>query len=404
MGFNRASRAGDTGDPAPSSPPGPNNPADQFGELDFDGLDEPARRFEIRDESGELRATLVRTPDKAIWWEGPDGAPGLGGVKARDLPLYRASRLNRVPLEVPVVVTEGPKDCEALWRANIPAVGTMTGASGLPSMASLEVLRDRIVDLWPDNDEAGYRHMQSMADALTGVAKEIRWLQIPGLPPKAGAADVPVEDIPRLFDTYARVARTCVGRSSTPMRDKEESESLSLESPPTYAHARVGTRRYSGLELAEMRRAVDLRFNAPSDSALRELSNALERIQGRLVRQGQLGYLIRCYRIHGPATTQLLVDLFRERGTVDNLLLALELTPPTSLAEVEERSATSETRDQNSVSEARKPAEQPEPDLALGASAQLDGWRCGADRGSGHVSARRPDGSIYCGTCHPAER
>ena len=68
MGFNRASRAGDTGDPAPSSPPGPNNPADQFGELDFDGLDEPARRFEIRDESGELRATLVRTPDKAIWW------------------------------------------------------------------------------------------------------------------------------------------------------------------------------------------------------------------------------------------------------------------------------------------------------------------------------------------------
>jgi hypothetical protein len=29
------------------------------------------------------------------------------------------------------------------------------------------------------------------------------------------------------------------------------------------------------------------------------------------------------------------------------------------------------------------------------------GWRCGADHGAGHVPARRPDGSLYCGTCHP---
>lgn len=31
----------------------------------------------------------------------------------------------------------------------------------------------------------------------------------------------------------------------------------------------------------------------------------------------------------------------------------------------------------------------------------LTDWKCGMDLGSGHVPALRPDGSIYCRTCHP---
>ena len=188
--------------------------ADPFGDFDLNELDEPAQEYEVRDAQGRLVAVQVRTFDKRIWWKTPGGKLGLGGIAMKELPLYRSERLRTVPLEVLVVVTEGPKDCDAIWRARMPAVGTMTGASGVPSAASLEVLRGRVVVLWPDNDVAGHMHMERVADALIGVAREIRWLNVPGLPPKGGAFDVPVEEIPRLVYTYARVTRAGVGSSS----------------------------------------------------------------------------------------------------------------------------------------------------------------------------------------------
>jgi hypothetical protein len=187
--------------------------SDPFEGLQIDELNMPPHEFLVRDAGGRLVAVMVRTFDKRIWWKTPGGTLGLGGIAMKELPLYRSERLRTVPLEVPVVVTEGPKDCDAVWRARMPAVGTVTGASGVPSAAPLDVLRGRIVVLWPDNDVAGHMHMERVADALIGVAREIRWLNLPGLPPKGGAFDVPVEEIPRLVYTYARVTRAGVGSS-----------------------------------------------------------------------------------------------------------------------------------------------------------------------------------------------
>jgi hypothetical protein len=362
---------------------------DPLGALEFAGLAEPERRFAVRDASGVLWATLVRTADKTIWWEGPDGRPGLGGVSVSDLPLYGSDRLRQVPLEVPVVLTEGPKDCEAIWRVGLPAVATVTGAALVPSASVVDVLRDRIVILWPDNDEPGHRHMKGVAEALASIAREIRWLQIPGLGPKAGAADVPTADIARLVTSYARVTRTRVSTDGTSWREKGESPSSSRESrEATYARE-VGTKRYSGAAQAELRRGVQVRFNAPSDAALSELIDMMARIQGRLVRQNQIGYLIRCYKIHGPDSARLLMDLYRERGTTENLLLALELSP-TSFIGAEPGPVS-----HSSIDEATGPVRHPEADQVL------ESWRCWADLGSGHVPALRADGSVYCVTCHP---
>jgi len=183
---------------------------DPYGEEDFDMPPEPPQRLEVRDPHGTLIAVQVRTREKRFSWETADGKRGLGGIARNDLPLYRCERLRTVPLEVPVIVTEGGKDCSAVWRIDMPAVGTMTGSGGTPCAAALEVLRDRIVILWPDNDEVGRSHMERIAEALVGIAREIRWLEIPGLPPKAGAADVPTEEIPSLVRIYARVGRRYV--------------------------------------------------------------------------------------------------------------------------------------------------------------------------------------------------
>ena len=55
-------------------------------------------------------------------------------------------------------------------------------------------------------------------------------------------------------------------------------------------------------EKAAMRKSVRLMFGEPDEASLKELIGRFERIQGRVVRPAQLGYLIRCLRIHGPAT------------------------------------------------------------------------------------------------------
>jgi hypothetical protein len=359
------------------------------GDTGLAGVVEPAQRYAVRDTTGRLWATLVREPNKVFWWEGPDGRPGLGDVSVVDLPLYGSERLRRVGLETPVILTEGAKDCEAVWRAGLPSIGTVTGAASIPSRAVLEVLRDRIVILWPDDDEPGYRHMERIAEALIGVAREIRWLQIPGLGPKAGAADVPTADIARLVESYARVTRTRVGTDSTSLRENGESPSSSRESlEATYARE-VGTKRYGRAELAELRKSVQVRFNAPSDAALGELIDALQRIQGRLARPRQIDYLIRCYRIHGPETARLLSELYRERGTTENLLLALGLAAPATAAT---------DADDASLTAGPSPSE---PDPLPGSAGDHADWHCYFDLGSGHVPERRADGSIFCGTCHP---
>jgi hypothetical protein len=367
----------------------PSEPSDPIDGLDLAGLAEPEQRYQVRDASGLLRATLVRRADKTMWWEGPDGRAGLGGVSVTELPLYGSERLKKGPLEVPVLLTEGPKDCEAVWRAKLPAVATVTGAAAIPSMSVLEVLQDRIVILCPDNDEPGYRHMKDIAKALVGIAREILWLQIPGSGTKAGAADFPTTELARLVATYARVIDACVGTDSTSWKEEGVSPYCSRESlEATYARE-IGTKRSSRAEQAELRKGVQVRFNAPSDAALGELIETLQRIQGRLVRPNQINYLIRCYRIHGPGTARLLMDLYRERGTTENLLLALELAPPFLVV------AESGPVSHSLIGDATHLVRHPEADLVL------ESWRCWADLGSGHVPALRADGSVYCGTCHP---
>ena len=239
----------------------------------------------------------------------------------------------------------------------------MTGAAAIPSITVLEVLRDRIVILWPDNDEPGVQHMESIAKALAGIAREIRWLQILGLGPKAGAADVPTADIARLVESYARVMRPRVSTESTSLREKGESPSSSREClDATYARE-VGTKRYSRAELAELRKSVQLRFNAPSDAALSELIDALRAHPGptRPAPPDQLpDPLLPDPRPgHRPAAHRAVPGA----GQTENLLLAAEIEPPAGT-----RPATK--------SRPCPPAGSGHARLPTGRAAFSEGWHC----------------------------
>jgi hypothetical protein len=131
------------------------------------------RAYQIRDAEGRLKAKhhRINRPDggKRIWWELPDGSKGLNGTPLADLPLYGSELVGDCHEDELIVVVEGEKTRDALEEAGIPAVGTVTGASGTPGHEALEVLRDRRVCLWPDNDDQGRAHMERIAERLDGV-------------------------------------------------------------------------------------------------------------------------------------------------------------------------------------------------------------------------------------------
>jgi AAA domain-containing protein len=87
-----------------------------------------------------------------------------------------------------VLIAEGEKDVDAL--AAIGFIST-TNAGGAEKWTSdlNEYFRNRDVYIIPDNDDPGARHAKQVFDHLTGVAREIRIVRLPGAGPKGDVSD-----------------------------------------------------------------------------------------------------------------------------------------------------------------------------------------------------------------------
>lgn len=150
-------------------------------------------RHELRWEAGAAPvAAHVRVDQgdgtKRFYWQQPDGKPGLGGVRTADLPLYGIDRLNGA---AGCIVTEGEKAAVALIRLGLPAVGTVTGASGTPGDTALRPIVEKEVILWPDNDAPGEDHMERIARRLRALGcREVRVVRWTNAPAKGDAADL----------------------------------------------------------------------------------------------------------------------------------------------------------------------------------------------------------------------
>jgi len=155
----------------------------------------PAANWYIRDVKGEVQAVHVRFDrdgGKDCLWRLPGASEwGLKGRKLPTLPLYGSEWIKEWPEDSPVVLVEGEKARDALASIYLQTLGTVTGAESTPGPEALEVLRDRRVVLWPDNDGPGRAHMERIAGALQGIAAEVRILEWPGAPEKGDAADHP---------------------------------------------------------------------------------------------------------------------------------------------------------------------------------------------------------------------
>ncbi|MES2177827.1 MAG: AAA family ATPase [Gemmatimonadota bacterium] len=103
--------------------------------------------------------------------------------------LYRLPAvIEAVALGRQIFIVEGEKDAENVAGLGLTAT-TNCGGAGRWRPEYSDALRHAVVTILPDNDETGQRHALAVATALIGVAREIRIVQLPGLPEKGDVSD-----------------------------------------------------------------------------------------------------------------------------------------------------------------------------------------------------------------------
>ena len=149
---------------------------------------EPARTYDYLDEQGNLLSQKVRNPPgnaQRFWQRRPDGKGGwINNTQGVRKVLYRLPEvLEAIASERTILVVEGEKDADSLWRIGIPATCSPDGASDIGKaakwrMAYSESLGGADIVVIPDHDAAGYAHADATAKASVPVAKRVRMLTL----------------------------------------------------------------------------------------------------------------------------------------------------------------------------------------------------------------------------------
>jgi hypothetical protein len=93
-----------------------------------------------------------------------------------------------IAAEHTILVVEGERKAALLWKWNVPATCCPIGAGHWKPEHS-EFLRDAEVVILPDNDPPGRKHVDAVARSLSDIAKRVRILELPDLPPKGDIVD-----------------------------------------------------------------------------------------------------------------------------------------------------------------------------------------------------------------------
>ena len=139
--------------------------------------------YDYTDETGNLLFQVVRFEPKDFRQRKPDGRGGwdwkLGDTRRV---LYRLPAvLEAVAAGRPVYVVEGEKDVATLVGWGLDATCNPGGAGkGKWRPEYSETLRGARVVIIPDADKPGRDHAASIAASLTGVAADVRTVELPG--------------------------------------------------------------------------------------------------------------------------------------------------------------------------------------------------------------------------------
>jgi len=152
------------------------------------GLGEEVAWYPYTDEAGVLLYEVVRFAfPKTFRPRLPDGTWSL--PKSVRRVLFRLPEvIAGVEANRHILVVEGEKDADELVQRDFVTT-TCPGGAGKWKPEFSEILRGARVVILPDNDDPGREHGQTIAQALEGIASEVRVLDLPDLPAKGDVSD-----------------------------------------------------------------------------------------------------------------------------------------------------------------------------------------------------------------------
>jgi hypothetical protein len=146
---------------------------------------------------GESLRKVKNQPGRVprFFWQYLNGSgewtTGTGGAKTATM-LYRITEAcAALAAGETIAIAEGERDVDSLWRLGIPAVCNSSGASQpgkkpkWTSAHSKQLAGANLVVL-NDNDVAGYAHAEAIVNCSTGVAKQVRRLDLKDEWPEIG--------------------------------------------------------------------------------------------------------------------------------------------------------------------------------------------------------------------------
>ena len=190
--FNEAFRhyAGITGVPLPSSNGKSKRPKRKAGDKG-----EFVCCYIYRDENGQKiygvnRHRLANGDKRFVQFRfGPDGKKIWKMAGVQYVPYNLPEVLAAIKAGRPVFICEGEKAVDAMKRLHLTGTCSPMGAGKWLGHDYSQWFRDGKIIIVPDNDDPGRKHAATVARDLHGVAKNIRWVEIPGLPPAGDIYD-----------------------------------------------------------------------------------------------------------------------------------------------------------------------------------------------------------------------
>jgi hypothetical protein len=161
---------------------------------------EPEKVYDYRNEAGDLLYQKLRYPGKSFKQRrpGPGAGEWLWELGTTRRVLYRLPELLKAPPDQPVLLVEGEKDADNLWRRGFVATTNVEGANKPDQAAKwrpeytewlkTHLPKRRYVAL-PDNDAPGLAHMEHVVRSLTNAGLSARLVKLPGLPEKGDPWD-----------------------------------------------------------------------------------------------------------------------------------------------------------------------------------------------------------------------
>lgn len=156
---------------------------------------EESRFYDYRDEGGAVIFRVERRVQdgrKTFLQHGPDGSGGFvcrkGCMQGVRRLLYRLPELLNADRDAVVFVCEGEKDADRLASAGLVAT-TNPGGAGKFLPDYVPHLTGRNVVVLEDNDQPGRDHAADVVTKLSGAAKSVAVLRLPGLPEKGDVSD-----------------------------------------------------------------------------------------------------------------------------------------------------------------------------------------------------------------------